>query len=68
MAGDWEKDTLDRLGRKVRMMAMLVMLVLLLILPPLQTNTAQVQRGRGLGDGHAMFSLVQPGTAWYSQV
>ena len=46
MAGDWEKDTLDRLGRKVRMMVILVMLVLLLrlllILPPLQTNTAQV--------------------------
>ena len=53
MAGDWEKDTLDQLGRKVRMMAMLVMLVLLLILPPLQTNTAQVQRRVGLGDGHA---------------
>ena len=53
MAGDWEKDTLDRLGRKVRMMAKLVMLVLLLILPPLQTNTAQVQRRVGLGDGHA---------------
>ena len=53
MAGDWEKDTLDRLGRKVRMMAMLVMLVLLLILPLLQTNTAQVRHRVGLGVGHA---------------
>ena len=63
------------------MMAMLVMLVLLLILPPLQTNTAQVQRRVGLGDGHtgpvgqesetdgtAYYSQVQPGTARYSLV
>ena len=30
VAWDWEKDMLDRLGRKVRMMVMLVMLVLVL--------------------------------------
>ena len=55
VAGDWEKDTLDRLGRKVRMMVILVMLVLLLrlllILLPLQTNTAEVHCRGVLGGG-----------------